>query len=76
MVNVINFFSFTKSIALLIIIVSGFVWMGQGRTENLHDLFENTSDSPGNYALAFYAVSINIKYNMLGLVWFGLARLS
>ncbi len=48
--------------------------MGQGRTENLQDLFENTSDSPGNYALAFYAVSINIKYNMLGLVWFGSFR--
>ncbi len=62
MVNVINFFSFTKSIALLIIIVSGFVWMGQGRTENLQDLFENTSDSPGNYALAFYAVSYILKF--------------
>ena len=56
MVKVIDFFSVTKSLALVIIIISGFVWLGEGKTENLTNLFDNTSDSPGNYALAFYAV--------------------
>ena len=55
-VKVIDFFSVTKSLALVIIIISGFVWLGEGKTENLTNLFDNTSDSPGNYALAFYAV--------------------
>lgn len=59
-VRVIDFFSVTKSIALCVIIVSGFVWLAQGRTENLTGLFENSSDSPGNYALAFYSVSISV----------------
>ena len=40
------------------VLFSGLVWIGQGRTENLTNLFDNTSDSPGNYALAFYAVSL------------------
>lgn len=56
-VRVIDFFSITKSLALVVIIISGFVWLGTGKSENLTNLFENTSDSPGNYALAFYAVS-------------------
>jgi hypothetical protein len=30
-VRVIDFFSVTKSLALIIIIISGFVWLGQGR---------------------------------------------
>jgi len=57
-VRVIDFFSVTKSIALFIVIITGFIWLGgEGGTDNLTGLFENTSDSPGNYALAFYSVS-------------------
>ena len=56
----IDFFSITKSLALVIIIISGFAWLGSGKTENLTNLFDNTSDSPGNYALAFYSVRTSI----------------
>jgi hypothetical protein len=55
---VIDFFSVTKSIALFIVIITGFIWLGgEGGTENLRGMFENSSDSPGNYALAFYSVN-------------------
>jgi hypothetical protein len=45
-------------LALVIIIISSFVYLGQGKTENLDDFFENTSLQPGNYALAFYSVGL------------------
>lgn len=59
-VRLIDLFSVTKIIALVIVIVAGVTWIVQGRTENLNGLMESSSDSPGNYALAFYSVNIFI----------------
>jgi len=61
-VCLIDLFTVTKLIALFIIILSGSVWIIQGKTDNLNGLMENSSDSPGNYALAFYSVIISLSY--------------
>ena len=50
-----NVFTVAKLVAMLIIIVGGFVMLAQGSTQNLATGFESTTDSPGQIALAFYS---------------------
>ncbi|XP_067652112.1 b(0,+)-type amino acid transporter 1-like isoform X1 [Haliotis asinina] len=49
-----NFFTFTKLLALVMIIVGGFYKMSKGNTEFLSEGFEDTVKSPSLIALAFY----------------------
>ncbi|XP_067678965.1 Y+L amino acid transporter 2-like [Haliotis asinina] len=44
-----------KVTALLIIIVTGIIHLGQGNTENFSDVFQTKDFKPGGIALAFYA---------------------
>lgn len=46
---------FAKVIALVIIIIAGFVHLGQGNTGNLQNMFEGTTRDPGLICLSFYA---------------------
>uniref|UniRef100_A0A646QID2 Large neutral amino acids transporter small subunit 2 n=1 Tax=Hemiscolopendra marginata TaxID=943146 RepID=A0A646QID2_9MYRI len=50
-----DIFSFTKVLALLIIIISGFVRLGMGDTQHFDNSFEGTTTEPGYVALAFYS---------------------
>lgn len=50
-----NVFMFTKVGALLIIIITGLVWVILGHTENFENAFENTITDPGKIAVAFYS---------------------
>ncbi|KAK7097442.1 large neutral amino acids transporter small subunit 1-like [Littorina saxatilis] len=45
----------SKLIALLIIIIIGFVWLAKGRVENLQNAFEGSDYSGGAIAVAFYS---------------------
>ena len=47
-------FTAAKVFALLIIIVTGFVWLGMGHTEYLNDTMANTKYSLGYLSEAFY----------------------
>ena len=47
-------FAAAKVLALIIIILTGFVWIGMGNTENLQDTMDNTNFSLGQLSLAFY----------------------
>uniref|UniRef100_A0A7M4E8L3 b(0,+)-type amino acid transporter 1 n=1 Tax=Crocodylus porosus TaxID=8502 RepID=A0A7M4E8L3_CROPO len=49
-----NFFTATKMIIVLIIIVSGIVLLAQGKTENFKNSFKDTKISIGSISLAFY----------------------
>lgn len=46
---------FAKVIALVIIIIAGFVHLGQGNTGNLQNMFEGTTRDPGLICLSFYS---------------------
>lgn len=48
------FFTAAKLGAVGIIIIGGFVSLGQGHTSSLKNSFEGTTDSPSRIALAFY----------------------
>ncbi|KAL1238895.1 Large neutral amino acids transporter small subunit [Trichinella spiralis] len=49
-----NVFTVTKVIALLIIIITGFVWLGLGNTEHLKHPWDGTILNFGSTSLAFY----------------------
>ncbi|XP_075559507.1 L-type amino acid transporter minidiscs isoform X1 [Dermacentor variabilis] len=46
---------FAKVIALVIIIIAGFVHLGQGNIGNLRNMFEGTTTDPGLICLSFYS---------------------
>nr|XP_050050957.1 Y+L amino acid transporter 2-like isoform X2 [Dermacentor andersoni] len=46
---------FAKVIALVIIIIAGFVHLGQGNIGNLQNMFEGTTTDPGLICLSFYS---------------------
>lgn len=48
------FFTIAKLLAVVIIIIGGFVRLGQGHTSSLQNSFEGTTKSPSRVALAFY----------------------
>ncbi|XP_076238253.1 solute carrier family 7 member genderblind [Calliopsis andreniformis] len=50
-----NIFMFTKVGALIIIVITGLVWLMLGHTENFDNAFENTITDPGKIAVAFYS---------------------
>ncbi|XP_076758758.1 solute carrier family 7 member genderblind isoform X2 [Xylocopa sonorina] len=50
-----NVFMFAKIGALVIIIITGLVWIMLGHTENFENTFENTIKDPGKLAVAFYS---------------------
>ncbi|XP_077504102.1 large neutral amino acids transporter small subunit 1-like [Amblyomma americanum] len=45
---------FAKVIALVIIVIAGFVHLAQGNTGNLSNMFEGTTTDPGLICLSFY----------------------
>ena len=47
-------FAAAKVLALIIIILTGFVWIGMGHTENLKDTMAYTNYSLGDLSVAFY----------------------
>ena len=47
-----NVFTFAKVTGLLVIIVAGLIFLGEGHTENFEDSFEGSATDPGSYALA------------------------
>ena len=49
-----NFFTLAKLLAILVIVVGGFVMMSKGHTEHIRSGFEGTSSDPSAIALAFY----------------------
>ena len=49
-----DIFAAAKVLALIIIILTGFVWIGMGHTENLQDTMANTKWNVGHLAVAFY----------------------
>lgn len=50
-----DIFAATKIFALLIIIITGFIWVGFGHIENLQEvMITNDNYSPGQLSLAFY----------------------
>ncbi|XP_074645280.1 Y+L amino acid transporter 2-like [Tubulanus polymorphus] len=53
--RVTDVFTVTKVFALLVIIITGFVMMGQGHVQNFKSPFEGAASSPGSYAVAFYS---------------------
>lgn len=48
------FFTGAKLVAVIIIIIGGFVRLGQGHTSSLENSFKGTTDNPSRIALAFY----------------------
>uniref|UniRef100_A0A8C4NFV8 b(0,+)-type amino acid transporter 1 n=1 Tax=Eptatretus burgeri TaxID=7764 RepID=A0A8C4NFV8_EPTBU len=50
-----NFFTAAKLIIVAVIIVAGFVMMGQGKTENLQNSFDGATSDFGSIGLAFYS---------------------
>ena len=49
-----DIFAAAKVLALIIIILTGFVWIGMGHTENLKDTMAYTNYSLGDLSVAFY----------------------
>ncbi|GAU92586.1 hypothetical protein RvY_04648 [Ramazzottius varieornatus] len=49
-----NFFTAAKLIGLAIIIITGFVQLGRGRTRNFDSAFDGTTKDLGNISIAFY----------------------
>ena len=50
-----DIFTATKVFALMIIIISGIVWMGLGNLDNFHNSMSNSDFSPSRLSLAFYS---------------------
>ena len=50
-----DIFTATKVFALMIIMVSGMVWLGFGNTSNFENPMSNTQWSPSRLSLAFYS---------------------
>ncbi|KAK0051408.1 Y+L amino acid transporter 2-like isoform X3 [Biomphalaria pfeifferi] len=50
-----DIFTFTKILALVIIIITGVVKLAMGSTENFEAPFEGSTQEPGRIALAFYS---------------------
>lgn len=50
-----DIFTAAKVLALLVIVISGLVWLGLGNTDNLSHPMNNTDWSPGKLSLAFYS---------------------
>lgn len=50
-----DIFTFTKILALVIIIITGIVKLAMGSTENFEAPFEGSTTQPGKIALAFYS---------------------
>lgn len=53
--NVQIFFTASKVIAILIIIIGGFVHLAKGGSQEFQDSFSGTSNSPSDIALSFYS---------------------
>ena len=49
-----DIFAAAKVLALIIIILTGFVWFGLGHVQNLQDTMENTNYSLGHLSVSFY----------------------
>ncbi|TGZ70436.1 hypothetical protein CRM22_003194 [Opisthorchis felineus] len=49
-----DIFTFAKVSALVMIIITGFVQIGRGRTEEFEDPFEGSNWNPGSLTVAFY----------------------
>uniref|UniRef100_UPI00358F40A9 B(0,+)-type amino acid transporter 1 n=1 Tax=Myxine glutinosa TaxID=7769 RepID=UPI00358F40A9 len=50
-----NFFTAAKLVIVVVIIVAGFVLMGQGKTQNLQNTFDGATTDFGSIGLAFYS---------------------
>ncbi|CEG73745.1 hypothetical protein RMATCC62417_09068 [Rhizopus microsporus] len=49
-----NVFTFAKLIALIMIIIIGWVWLGKGHTENFQNAFDGSSRNALDYGTAMY----------------------
>ncbi|KAL5022877.1 hypothetical protein ScPMuIL_002032 [Solemya velum] len=50
-----DIFTLTKVLALIIIIITGIVYIAMGNSENFQGSFDNSTTEPGRIALAFYS---------------------
>ncbi|ESO82840.1 hypothetical protein LOTGIDRAFT_109029 [Lottia gigantea] len=50
-----DIFTVSKVLALIIIIITGLVFMGMGSTESFQEPFKGSTTKPGHFAMAFYS---------------------